>query len=139
MDESFDTATSFKFMMDIGAHMQASGLATQQEVPEEEEVPPELPPSPGLSSALRGRSPRAGKSAIKKTRSHTPQKVQGTPPQTAGAGGAGSPPKEETTPKGKRKVTFDVKPDVTIISKESSGETTPSPPQEEGQLRPGAV
>ncbi|KAF7798919.1 hypothetical protein EIP86_010147 [Pleurotus ostreatoroseus] len=133
MNESLDVATSFKYMMDLEEQMQARGIPTQPDIPEEPEAPP-LPPSPSTSTAVRGRSPRAGKSAIKKpakSRDTTPHKVAGSPAHAEGVTG-----KEETTPKGKRKVTFDVRPDVAIISNDEplSAETTPLPPREEGTL-----
>ncbi|KIP07675.1 hypothetical protein PHLGIDRAFT_127453 [Phlebiopsis gigantea 11061_1 CR5-6] len=123
MDESVDMATSFKYMMDIGAHIEAARIppAVQEEA-DEDEAQADVP-SPSTSAVPRGRSPRAGKSAIKKAKPNgdvDAVKEAGSPVRN---GTDNSPPKETTTPtKGKRKVTFDVKPDVAIIS------TAPSKP-----------
>ena len=74
MDQSLDMATSYKYAMDAAAaHMQARGIPTQPEIPEENEVQEAVVGSPSTSFAPRGRSPQAGKSAIKKARNQTPQ------------------------------------------------------------------
>ncbi|EKM59832.1 uncharacterized protein PHACADRAFT_250564 [Phanerochaete carnosa HHB-10118-sp] len=113
MDESLDVATSFKYMTDLSQHIDVRPPPSVAEEPEEEESYNEVP-SPSTSAVPRGRSPRAGKSAIKKPKSNGDigvTKEPGSPVLKE------SPPKEHTTPtKGKRKVTFDVKPDVAIIA-----------------------
>ena len=115
MNESLDVATSFKYMMDIGAHVQSREPEVPVTVPEEDET--NDIPSPSSKIVPRGRSPRAGKSAIKKPKSEVatntttskdhPQHEDDTKTSSSEA---------PTTPKSKRKVTFDVKPDVTIIA-----------------------
>lgn len=133
MNESLDIATSYKYMMDIGAHVQSREPEVPETLLEEDDAHDEVP-SPSTSQVPRGRSPRAGKSAIKK------QKIEGesanattsakqSPQRSDGEGGA---PKENTTPKGKRKVTFDVKPDVAIIVSETPKSSSEKGPKAEG-------
>ncbi|PSR75043.1 hypothetical protein PHLCEN_2v9373 [Hermanssonia centrifuga] len=125
MNESLDIATSFKYMVDIGAHMAAAHTEPRAEIPEQVESPE--PPSPSTSALPRGRSPRAGKSAFKKPKTDgesVSSKGKGSPAQT---GRERSLPKDGPTPKGKRKVTFDVQPDVAIITNEAPVEDTPRP------------
>ncbi|KAI0089147.1 hypothetical protein BDY19DRAFT_993374 [Irpex rosettiformis] len=118
MDESLDVATSFKYMMDIGAHVQSREPEVPVTVPEEDET--NVIPSPNSKVVPRGRSPRAGKSAIKKPKPEvdTSAITSKDTPQPE-ASGKSSVPDVPTTPKSKRKVTFDVKPDVTIIATET--------------------
>ena len=127
MDESVDVATSFKYMMDIGAHVEAVRIPPAVQEADEDDTQVDVP-SPSTSAVPRGRSPRAGKSAIKKARTNgdvDAVKEAGSPVRK---GSENSPPKETTTPtKGKRKVTFDVKPDVAIIS---TAPSKPSPSKE---------
>ncbi|THG98215.1 hypothetical protein EW026_g3935 [Hermanssonia centrifuga] len=125
MDESLDIATSFKYMVDIGAHMASAHIEPRAEIPEQVESPE--PPSPSTSALPRGRSPRAGKSAFKKPKpdgDSVSSKGKGSPAQI---GRERSLPKDGPTPKGKRKVTFDVQPDVAIITNEALVEDTPKP------------
>ncbi|KAI0346772.1 hypothetical protein BDW22DRAFT_1480515 [Trametopsis cervina] len=113
MDQSLDIATSFKYMMDIGAHVQAR----EPDVPETvtEEADSTGTSSPQSNVPPRGRSPRAGKSAIKKPKTEVDPAATAEQSTTQQEGGAQTGP-ETTTPKGKRKVTFDVKPDVAFIA-----------------------
>jgi hypothetical protein len=135
MDESLDVATSYKYMMDIGAHVQSREPEVPVTVPEEEET--NGIPSTSTSALPRDRSPRAGKSAIKKpkadgeiptttTAKESPQCEDGD--QTRDADGL-------TALKGKRKVTFDVKPDIAIIASETPKVNGRKPPRSEGKSR----
>lgn len=130
MDESLDVATSFKYMMDLAQHVEVRPPPSVAEEPEEEDSNVEVP-SPSTSTVPRGRSPRAGKSAIKKPKTNgdvVATKEPGSPVPEH------SPPKEQTTPtKGKRKVTFDVKPDVVTIADASPQSPPPQAdrPEEE--------
>lgn len=139
MDESVDMATSFKYMMDLEAEMEGMRKPTLGDVAEEEEPVNDIP-SPITNAAPRGRSPRAGasKSAIKKPKTNGdsgPVKEQGTPPAQTAAQDNGAP-NEGGTPKGKRKVTFDVKENVKVIADANSKERSPSQTvRPEGEFR----
>ena len=118
MDERVDYATSYRYLMDLESQMEANRIP--EPVQEEDEDQNE-DPSPSPTAVPRGRSPRAGKSAIKKPKANGDAdavKEAGSPERNEPDK---SPAKEATTPtKGKRKVTFDVKPDVAIIATSSS-------------------
>ncbi|KAI0650239.1 hypothetical protein C8Q79DRAFT_998129 [Trametes meyenii] len=117
MDESKDIATSFRYVMDLEAQMEQHRA--------QEEAPLASPPVASTSQATvdvsttsgsRGRSPRVQKSAIKHA-----QPVEGST-STKSEDGTKTPNGEEHKDgKGKRKVTFDVKPEVAIIK--DDGET----------------
>ncbi|EPT03617.1 hypothetical protein FOMPIDRAFT_1035253 [Fomitopsis schrenkii] len=122
MDESKDIATSYRYVHDLETQMaerQRASSSTQEAGPSSagttEIVSPAVVP--------RGRSPRGTKSSIKKGKEKenerlvTPTKDQDTEPADKA-----STSTKVTTPKDKRKVTFDVKPDVAIIDKAADGE-----------------
>ncbi len=141
MDESLDIATSFKYMMDIGAHVQNREPEVPATVPEEDETS-DIPPSPSSPKIVppHGRSPRAGKSAIKKpkpevgTSGATTTSAKDSPKPEEGDKPAGEQTAPPTTPKSKRKVTFDVKPDVTIIASEKPKTNGGKRPKTEGKF-----
>ena len=111
MDENLDTATSYRYQTDLRAEMEAEmerGRALQREV--EPASPAEPPAASGSTAPPRGRSPRTSKSAIKKPKANGDSASPSTKRSTSGEGD------KETPTKGKRKVTFDVRPDVAIIS-----------------------
>jgi hypothetical protein len=116
MDESIDVATSFRYMMDLSQHVEAARPPPPvQEVSEEDEVNEEVP-SPSTSTVPRGRSPRANKSAIKKPKVNGDAVPTNAAASPVGDGSESGAKETSTTPsKGKRKVTFDVEPDVAII------------------------
>ncbi|KAH8106021.1 hypothetical protein BXZ70DRAFT_410512 [Cristinia sonorae] len=120
MDQSLDIATSFKYQVDIEAEM-AANRADRAEVEEigrvtEDTVQvssqPEQPAASGSNVPPRGRSPRTSKSAIKKPKTNGSSTSPSTKRSTSGEGDEA----RHTPTKGKRKVTFDVKPEVAIIS-----------------------
>ncbi|TBU49005.1 hypothetical protein BD309DRAFT_852542 [Dichomitus squalens] len=134
MDESKDMATSYRYTMNIEAQMEQQRLQTLAEA---EAVPPPAasPPTPSTSSHVppdgaatttaAGRSTRVHKSAIKNPA--PPANRSASPKDKAKAGAI---PEDNKDSKGKRKVTFDVQPEVAIISKEegeiASEQPTPS-------------
>ena len=140
MDESVDVATSFRYMMDFAQHIEAARAPpTVPEVAEEDEESNDVP-SPSTSTVPRGRSPRASKSAIKKPKANGEAAPKHEDKQSSSVpNGAenGAPKEVDTTPtKGKRKVTFDVEPNVAIIA-----DVEPKPPPQkatrpEGMLSP---
>ncbi|KAH9938335.1 uncharacterized protein B0H18DRAFT_966708 [Fomitopsis serialis] len=120
MDESKDIATSYRYVLDLEAQMaerQRASSSTQEAGPSSAGTTDTISPT----VVPRGRSPRGTKSSIKKgkekenARPVTPTKDQES--ETAAESGA---PTKEVTPKGKRKVTFDVKPEITIIDSETA-------------------
>lgn len=136
MDESKDIATSYRYVHDLETQMaerQRASSSTQEAGPSSagttEIVSPAVVP--------RGRSPRGTKSSIKKGKEKenerlvTPTKDQDTEPADKA-----STSTKVTTPKDKRKVTFDVKPDVAIIDKAADGEREKAA-TEEGQYLDG--
>lgn len=131
MDQSLDVATSFKYMMDLSAHMDAAARVPQPVQEEDEEDTAHDVPSPSTSAVPRGRSPRAGKSAIKKPKANgdaapaAAPKAPGSPVRKPQEANASQQPEPTTPTKGKRKVTFDVEPDVAIIP--DTTVKTPSP------------
>lgn len=130
MDESKDIATSYKYVLDLEAEM-AERQRVQHEPSSSVGTAGPVSPTP----VPRGRSPRGGKSSIKKgkekenERPATPTKV-GEPSASAQTSVA---PKE-VTPKGKRKVTFDIKPDVAIIGDDAPDGEWEREASEEGQF-----
>ncbi|KAI0796855.1 hypothetical protein C8Q75DRAFT_742506 [Abortiporus biennis] len=119
MNEAKDIATSFKYVMDMEAKMEEIQRQQQQRDSEGHEeikvasTSQEPPPHAPGSSLSRGRSPKTNKSAIKKPKSHDGNSKSPTRSKRSTSSSAQG---EQTTPsKGKRKVTFDVKPEVTII------------------------
>lgn len=132
MDESKDIATSYRYVLDLEAQMaehQRASSSTQDAGPSSAGTVDIVSPA----AVPRGRSPRGTKSSIKKgkekenARPVTPTKEQ----ESEAAEKAGAPAKE-TTPKGKRKVTFDVKPEIAIIDNETAGNETEKDTTEEG-------
>ena len=130
MDESLDTATSFKYMMDIGAHVNSRKPDVPEAIPDDDESPEVVQPTAMLH---RGRSPRAGKSAIKKPPADNVSTDTQQPPQANEE--AQTLRQENTTPKGKRKVTFDVQPEVAIIATAASVSKSRKGSRPEGELR----
>ncbi|CDO71394.1 hypothetical protein BN946_scf184908.g152 [Trametes cinnabarina] len=121
MDESKDIATSFRYVMGLEAQME------EDRSQEEAEAPSPRPPAASNSQAAaetstastsRGRSPRMHKSAIKHAQAAEQSKSEKSDEGSAQASGA-----PESKDKGKRKVTFDVKPEVAIIKGESGGDS----------------
>ncbi|KAI0327749.1 hypothetical protein GY45DRAFT_1327182 [Cubamyces sp. BRFM 1775] len=117
IDESKDVATSFRYVMDLEAQMEQSRLDA-----EEEHVPPPVASTSQaaeavVASASRGRSPRVHKSAIKQAQPAEQPKSED------GAKSAAAEDNKESAGKGKRKVTFDVKPEVAIIKDEGEAGT----------------
>lgn len=122
MDESIDIATSFRYVSEMQAQMEA--IQKRQEIAAQAEESIAQQPNAAAEPSARGRSPRTSKSAIKKPKvkvdSKSPTKSKRSSSRTEDA-------KEDTTPsKGKRKVTFDVKPEVAIIDGDN---TVPSKPK----------
>ncbi|KAI0751553.1 hypothetical protein C8Q80DRAFT_1157901 [Daedaleopsis nitida] len=116
MNEAKDIATSFRYVSDLEAQMEQQHL----EAEEEETLPPVASSSHATvqasTSTAAQRSPRVHRSAIK----HTGATDTPTSPKAKDKEGADD--KKEGGGKGKRKVTFDVKPEVAIIKDE--GEAT---------------
>lgn len=135
MDESIDIATSFKYVLDMEAHMEEMQKQQERETELEEEAIAEQA-NVAAERVPRGRSPRTSKSAIKKPKQKVDSKSPTQSKRSGSRSGNGDKDGEVTTPsKGKRKVTFDVKPEVAIID----GDTTPvraqgsRPREESGQ------
>ena len=126
MDESKDIATSFRYVLDLEAQMEQQRLEAEAEVASPPVASGSRAPAEGSSStaARVNRTPKVQRSAIK----HSSTKEQSPSPKDKA--------KESTTDehqegggKGKRKVTFDVQPEVAIIKDEgevSSEQPTPS-------------
>ncbi|KAL1937721.1 hypothetical protein VTO73DRAFT_12874 [Trametes versicolor] len=124
MDENKDIATSYRYVSDMEAQMEQRRL---QEEPEQEEPPvastSQVTREATTTAGSRGRSPRVHKSAFRQS-----QAADGVKSVQNGDG-AKVAETTESASKGKRKVTFDVKPDVTIIKDETGNESeqpTPS-------------
>ncbi len=125
MDESKDMATSFRYTLDLEAQMEQQRLEAQMEqrleaVAEEQTAPPPIASTSSESPAplqgpaatvTAGHSPRVHRSAIKNAGATTDR-------PTSPKGKAKDSAEDHKEGKGKRKVTFDVKPDVAIISKD---------------------
>ncbi|KAI0637989.1 hypothetical protein C8Q77DRAFT_1153680 [Trametes polyzona] len=130
MDESKDIATSFRYVMDMEEQMEQHRLEEEAELTSPPVASSSRATAEGASTTpgSRGRSPRVQKSAIK--HSHTAEESKAS--QDAGSSkAADASQNKETNGKGKRKVTFDVQPEVAIIKDEAeaahdSGRTTPS-------------
>ncbi|KAI0677052.1 hypothetical protein C8Q78DRAFT_63395 [Trametes maxima] len=131
MDESKDIATSFRYVMDLEAQMEQHRA---------EEAALASPPvastsqatvAAGTTSGSRGRSPRVHKSAIKHA-----QPAEGSKSSKSDDGAKTPNGEEHKDGKGKRKVTFDVKPEVAIIKDDGeagaeSEQPTPSATNED--------
>ncbi|KZT72533.1 hypothetical protein DAEQUDRAFT_722686 [Daedalea quercina L-15889] len=120
MDESKDIATSYKYVLDLEAQMaehRRASSSTQDAGPSSAGTADTVSPA----VAPRGRSPRGNRSSIKKgkekenERPATPTRDQESQASENVDGHA-----KESSPKGKRKVTFDIKPDVAIIDNETA-------------------
>ncbi|KAI0353458.1 hypothetical protein OH77DRAFT_1427132 [Trametes cingulata] len=130
MDESKDIATSFRYVMDLEAQMEEQRAAEEAELAS----PPvastsQKPTEKNPTQEGRGRSPRVHKSAIKNV-----QLADGAKSAKEEEGAKPKPAEEnkESSAKGKRKVTFDVKPEVAIIKDEADVEQpAPSAKHEE--------
>ncbi|KAJ3488808.1 hypothetical protein NLI96_g2599 [Meripilus lineatus] len=112
----------FRYVSEMQAQMEA--IQKRQEIAAQAEESIAQQPNAAAEPSARGRSPRTSKSAIKKPKvkvdSKSPTKSKRSSSRTEDA-------KEDTTPsKGKRKVTFDVKPEVAIIDGDN---TVPSKPK----------
>lgn len=134
MDESKDIATSFRYVMDIESQMEQHRL--EEEAAEEASVPvastSQVTAEAATIAENRGRSPRVQKSAFK----HSQQAGGSKPVANAdGAQAADAPGNKETNGKGKRKVTFDVQPEVAIIKDDGASEQPASSSAFEGQWR----
>lgn len=122
MDEAKDIATSYRYVLDLETQMaehQRASSSTLEAGPSSagttEVVLPAVVP--------RGRSPRGHKSSIKKGKEKENERLgPPTADQDAESTDKASASTKETTPKDKRKVTFDVKPEVTIFDSKA-GET----------------
>ena len=134
MDEAKDIATSYRYVLDLETQM----AGRQQPSSSTQEAGPSSGGTPDTASPAvvpRGRSPRGNKSSIKKgkekenERPVTPTKDQDAEPDKAGTS------TKETTPKGKRKVTFDVQPEVAIIDNEAVTSERDKTVTEEGEHR----
>lgn len=117
MDQSKDIATSFRYVVDMEQQAMAHLTHREPSPPVDASTSVNGAESSSVVSAPRGRSPRAGKSSFKKGKaeaiaSQPEENRPTTPTQT-------SQDKEDTSPRGKRKVTFDVKPAVAIIDAEA--------------------
>ncbi|KAJ2974572.1 hypothetical protein NUW54_g11872 [Trametes sanguinea] len=114
MDESKDIATSFRYVMDLEAQMEEARMQEEAEVVS----PPaastsRAPAESSAASTSRGRSPRIQKSAIKHA-----QPAEQTKSEKGGEADKKAAGGDESKDKGKRKVTFDVQPEVAIIKDE---------------------
>ncbi|KAH9849978.1 hypothetical protein C2E23DRAFT_887696 [Lenzites betulinus] len=121
MDERKDIATSFRYVMDIESQMEQHRL--EEEAAEEDSAPvastSQVTAEAATIAENRGRSPRVQKSAFK----HSQQAGGSKPVANAdGAQAADAPENKETNGKGKRKVTFDVQPEVAIIKDDGASE-----------------
>ncbi|KZT13055.1 uncharacterized protein LAESUDRAFT_27866 [Laetiporus sulphureus 93-53] len=132
MDQSKDIATSFRYVHDLEEQMQARyGQATSSESLAEASSSAMHGILSTSAEAPRGRSPRAGKSSIRKGKEkenaepHSPHKDEG-PAEQANTGA-------EVKDGGakKRKVTFDVKPEVAIIGADAMEAESTRPQDEE--------
>lgn len=121
MDEAKDMATSFRYVSEIESQMEEKRRQEEQAQQQAQDTVinslPQNEAGPSTVPITRGRSPRTNKSAIKKPtlngQSGSPSKQQRSNSR---------PIKEETPSKGKRKVTFDVVPDVAIITSTTAQE-----------------
>lgn len=123
MNESKDIATSFRYVMDLEKEMEEQQRQRVSASAADSDAQSTMPNSSKMSHI---RSPKTSKSAFKK-----PDSENATAP--ASAEQHPSSPKEGVA-KGKRKVTFDVKPEVAIIN---TGDSTPAEPvskESEGNL-----
>lgn len=121
MDESIDIATSYKYVLDIEAQKVEEQKQDETEAQIEEAVIAQQA-EVVANHAPRGRSPRTSKSAIKKPKPKPDSKSPTQSKRSTSQNGIVDKDADVTTPsKGKRKVTFDVKPDVAIID----GHSTP--------------
>ena len=126
MNEAKDMATSFRYAMDIEAEMEKQRQQTETEpasppVASGSHAPPE---SSKVAAGGTGRSPRAHKSAIKQSTEERSKSPNGKAKE-----GAPAQDSKEGASKGKRKVTFDVQPEVAVIKDDgefSSGQPTPT-------------
>ena len=138
MDESIDMATSLRYQsvlaVELAAQLERGRPQDPRREPEEELSEPsessEAPIASGSVIPARGRSPRTGKSAIKKPKTNGNTPSPSTKRSTSGEGDK----TKETPTKGKRKVTFDVKPDVAIISPNGPVHILDDSKPEQGQL-----
>lgn len=117
MDQSKDIATSFRYVVDMEQQAMAHLTHREPSPPVDASTSVNGAENSSVVSAPRGRSPRAGKSSFKKGKaeaiaSQPEENRPTTPTQTSHDG-------EDTSPRGKRKVTFDVKPAVAIIDEET--------------------
>ncbi|KAH9948340.1 hypothetical protein B0H21DRAFT_777899 [Amylocystis lapponica] len=117
MDESKDITTSFRYVLDLEAQMNAMRAQADDDVQEGSSV--ELPN--GLNgTAVLVRSPRIGtKSSMKHAHTNGAPK---SPSKVEVSAGTAARDTEDPSTKTKRKVTFDVKPDVAIIEESAEGE-----------------
>ena len=129
MNETKDTATSYRYFMDLEHEMEQQ---RQQAAAEAEIASP--PVASGSQAAPEdnknpaggaGRSPRVHKSAIK----HAGGERSKSPKGKSKDDGAADEPKDGNG-KGKRKVTFDVQPEVTVIKDEGEFFAGQAAPQE---------
>ncbi|TFK81512.1 hypothetical protein K466DRAFT_336123 [Polyporus arcularius HHB13444] len=108
MDEAKDMATSFRYVMDLEAQMEQQRLQAEAEV---ESDPAATATESSVTAAARGHSPRVHRSAIK----HSAATEAAASPKDKAKDDIGA---EEHKGKSKRKVTFDVEPEVAVIDDE---------------------
>ncbi|KAH9927201.1 uncharacterized protein BXZ73DRAFT_102787 [Epithele typhae] len=133
MSETKDTATSFRYVLDIEAEMEQhrrAAEAAEAEIPS----PPvasssHAPPEDHHAAAGTGKSPRIHKSAIKHAAGETSKSPKSKP-----AEGETLDVQKELTEKGKRKVTFDVQPAVAVIDEGDAGSEQLTPPTDNDDL-----
>ncbi|KAI0368073.1 hypothetical protein BV20DRAFT_1054266 [Pilatotrama ljubarskyi] len=127
IDEHKDIATSFRYVMNLEAQMEQQRLEEEAalaspSVASTSQVPAEKP----AVQESRVRSPRLHKSAIKNAQPPEGSKpAKGEDGEKSKSKGAGET--KEGIAKGKRKVTFDVQPEVAVIKDEGDAER-PAPP-----------
>ncbi|KAI0772048.1 hypothetical protein BD413DRAFT_51504 [Trametes elegans] len=116
MDESKDVATSFRYVMDLESQMEEHRLQEEEELtsPPVASTSQAAAASSAAAAASRGRSPRVHKSAIKHAKPAEDSKSSKSEDTKTVNG-------DEHKDKGKRKVTFDVKPEVAIIKDDNAG------------------
>ncbi|KAI0921652.1 hypothetical protein AcW1_004437 [Taiwanofungus camphoratus] len=119
MDQSKDVATSFRYVLDLEAQMEAARTSPIHAQQEEPAVAPQSD-SPQAGSPPRGRSPKISKSSIKKPKPNSGSASQSQEKRSGSQRKATEDDKKEGSSRGKRHVTFDVQPEVAIIGGDST-------------------
>ncbi len=116
MNEAKDIATSFRYVLDLEAQMEQQRLQAEVEIPSSPVASGSKPPAEKNSPTVaRTRPSRVQRSAIKTS---TTDRLKSPQDNSKEDTGSNEQKEAEADAKGKRKVTFDVKPEVAIIKDE---------------------